>query len=135
VETNSLCLTTRNGREHDFPVYDNDAEAAARFYAETFPDSAVGAVLSAPSDYPSGKKGDVLTVEFTVAGVSCIGLNGSPAFKHNEAFSFQIATDDQQMISWRPTATGTPLSAMEARRVRAAGARTWASPGKSRRAC
>ena len=76
--------------------YDKDAEAAARFYAETFPGSAVGAVHRAPSDYPSGKKGDVLTVEFTVAGVPCIGLNGGPAFKHNEAFSFQIATDDQQ---------------------------------------
>ena len=69
--------------------------AAARFYAETFPDSTVGAVHRAPGDYPSGKKGDVLTVEFKVAGVSCIGLNGGPAFKHNEAFSFQIATDDQ----------------------------------------
>src|SRR6202795_4453121 len=76
--------------------YDKDAEAAARFYAETFPDSAVGAVHRAPSNYPSGKKGDVLTVEFTVAGVPCMGLNGGPAFKHNEAFSFQIATDDQQ---------------------------------------
>jgi predicted 3-demethylubiquinone-9 3-methyltransferase (glyoxalase superfamily) len=76
--------------------YDKDAEAAARFYAETFPDSAVGAVYRAPSDYPAGKEGDVLTVEFTVAGVACIGLNGGPAFKHNEAFSFQIATDDQQ---------------------------------------
>ena len=76
--------------------YDKDAEAAARFYAETFPDSAVGAVHRAPSDYPSGKEGDVLTVEFTVAGVPCIGLNGGPAFKHREAFSFQIATDDQQ---------------------------------------
>ena len=76
--------------------YDKDAEAAARFYAETFPDSAVGAVHRAPSDYPSGKEGDVLTVEFTVAGIPCIGLNGGPAFKHNEAFSFQIATDDQQ---------------------------------------
>src|SRR5262249_55767325 len=75
--------------------YDKDAEAAARFYAETFPDSAVGAIHRAPSDYPSGKKGDVLTVEFKVAGVSCIGLNGGPAFQHNEAFSFQIATDDQ----------------------------------------
>jgi predicted 3-demethylubiquinone-9 3-methyltransferase (glyoxalase superfamily) len=75
--------------------YDGDAEAAARFYAETFPDSTVGAVHRAPGDYPSGKKGDVLTVEFKVAGVSCIGLNGGPAFKHNEAFSFQIATDDQ----------------------------------------
>ena len=76
--------------------YDKDAEAAARFYAETFPDSAVGAVLRAPSDYPSGKEGDVLTVEFTVAGVPCIGLNGGPMFKHSEAFSFQIATDDQE---------------------------------------
>src|SRR3979490_1025005 len=75
--------------------YDKDAEAAARFYAETFPDSAVGAVHRAPSDYPSGKKGDVLIVEFNVAGVSCVGLNGGPEFKHNEAFSFQIATDDQ----------------------------------------
>src|SRR4029077_18025476 len=70
--------------------YDKDAEAAARFYAKTFPDSAVGAVHRAPSDYPSGKKGDVLTVEFTVAGVPCLGLNGGPMFKHNEAFSFQI---------------------------------------------
>jgi predicted 3-demethylubiquinone-9 3-methyltransferase (glyoxalase superfamily) len=75
--------------------YDEDAEAAARFYAETFPDSAVGRVHHAPSDFPSGKKGDVLMVEFTVAGVPCIGLNGGPAFKHTEAFSFQIATDDQ----------------------------------------
>jgi len=75
--------------------YDKEAEAAARFYAETFPDSAVGAVHRAPNDYPSGKAGDVLTVEFTVAGVPCLGLNGGPAFKHNEAFSFQIATDDQ----------------------------------------
>jgi len=75
--------------------YDKDAEAAARFYAETFPDSTVSAVHRAPSDYPSGKKGDVLTVEFTVAGVPCLGLNGGPAFKHSEAFSFQIATDDQ----------------------------------------
>ena len=76
--------------------YDTDAEAAARFYAKTFPDSAVGAVQHAPSDYPGGKKGDVLTVEFTVAGVACLGLNGGPIFKHNEAFSFQIATDDQE---------------------------------------
>ena len=75
--------------------YDKDAEAAARFYAETFPDSAVHAVHRAPSDYPSGKAGDVLTVEFTVAGVPCIGLNGGPTFQHSEAFSFQIATDDQ----------------------------------------
>src|SRR6201746_6971 len=76
--------------------YDKDAEAAARFYAPTFPDSAVSAVHRAPSDYPSGKTGDVLTVEFTVAGVPCLGLNGGPMIKHSEAFSFQIATDDQQ---------------------------------------
>jgi predicted 3-demethylubiquinone-9 3-methyltransferase (glyoxalase superfamily) len=76
--------------------YDRDAEAAARFYAATLPDSAVGAVLRAPADYPGGgKKGDVLTVAFTVAGVPCLGINGGSAFKHTEAFSFQIATDDQ----------------------------------------
>ncbi len=75
--------------------YDKDAEAAAQFYAATFPDSFVGAVSRAPGDYPSGKEGDVLVVSFTVAGVACIGLNGGPAFRHNEAFSFQIATDDQ----------------------------------------
>ena len=66
--------------------YDKDAEAAARFYAETFPDSSVGAVFRAPSDYPSGKAGDVLTVEFTVAGIPCLGLNGGPMFKQSEAF-------------------------------------------------
>ena len=76
--------------------YDKDAEAAAHFYAKTFPDSAVGAVQHAPSDYPGSKKGDVLTVEFTVLGVACLGLNGSPIFKHSEAFSFQIATQDQE---------------------------------------
>jgi len=75
--------------------YDRDAEAAARFYAATFPDSAVGAVIRAPGDYPSGRKGDVLVVEFTVCGVACIGLNGGPAMKHSEAFSFQISTADQ----------------------------------------
>ncbi len=75
--------------------YDGDAEDAARFYAKTFPDSSVGAVLSAPGDFPSGKKGDVLTVEFTVMGIPCLGLNGGPTFKHNEAFSFQVATADQ----------------------------------------
>jgi predicted 3-demethylubiquinone-9 3-methyltransferase (glyoxalase superfamily) len=75
--------------------YDKDAEAAARFYAATFPDSAVGAILRAPGDYPAGKEGDVLTVEFTIAGIPCLGLNGGPAFKHSEAFSFQIATEDQ----------------------------------------
>ena len=75
--------------------YDKDAEAAANFYAATFPDTKVTAVHRAPSDYPSGKKGDVLTVEFMVAGIPCIGLNGGPVFKQTEAFSFQIATDDQ----------------------------------------
>lgn len=75
--------------------YDGDAVDAANFYAKTFPDSSVGTVLRAPGDYPDGKQGDVLTVEFTVAGIPCIGLNGGPHFKHSEAFSFQIATDDQ----------------------------------------
>jgi 2-polyprenyl-6-hydroxyphenyl methylase/3-demethylubiquinone-9 3-methyltransferase len=75
--------------------FDNDAEGAARFYAETFPDSSVGAVMRAPGDYPSGKKGDVLTVEFTVLGIPCIGLNGGPTFQQTEAFSFQVATADQ----------------------------------------
>ncbi|WP_284776947.1 VOC family protein [Agrobacterium sp. lyk4-40-TYG-31] len=76
--------------------YDKEAEAAARFYAEVFPDSTVGKVHHAPGDYPSGKQGDVLMVEFTVAGVACVGLNGGPVFKHNEAFSFQISTDTQE---------------------------------------
>jgi 2-polyprenyl-6-hydroxyphenyl methylase/3-demethylubiquinone-9 3-methyltransferase len=75
--------------------YDRDAEAAARFYAETFPNSSVGAVHRAPGDNPSCKEGDVLTVEFTVMGIPCLGLNGGPAFKHDEAFSFQVATVDQ----------------------------------------
>src|SRR5919106_6426180 len=85
IAKNTICLW-----------YDDGAEDAARFYAETFPDSAVGAIHRAPGDYPSGKEGDVLTVEFTVADVPCIGLNGGPVFKHNEAFSFQIATEDQE---------------------------------------
>jgi predicted 3-demethylubiquinone-9 3-methyltransferase (glyoxalase superfamily) len=85
VAKNTICLW-----------YDRDAEAAARFYAETFPDSAIRTVNRAPGDYPSGKAGDVLTVEFTVAGIPCLGLNGGPAFKQSEAFSFQIATDDQE---------------------------------------
>jgi len=76
--------------------FDKDAEEAARFYAATFPDSTVKAVHRAPSDFPDGRKGDVLTVEFTVVGIPCIGLNGGPAFRHSEAFSFQIATDDQE---------------------------------------
>jgi 2-polyprenyl-6-hydroxyphenyl methylase/3-demethylubiquinone-9 3-methyltransferase len=75
--------------------YDRDAEAAARFYAATFPDSRVDAVYTAPGAFPSGKKGDVLTVDFTVFGIPCIGLNGGPMFKHTEAFSFQVATKDQ----------------------------------------
>jgi len=84
VSKNTICLW-----------YDGDAEDAANFYAATFPDSSVGRVYRAPGDYPDGKKGNVLTVDFTVAGIPCIGLNGGPQFKHNEAFSFQIATDDQ----------------------------------------
>ncbi|SFB12684.1 Glyoxalase superfamily enzyme, possibly 3-demethylubiquinone-9 3-methyltransferase [Pseudomonas sp. NFIX10] len=75
--------------------YDGDAQEAAQFYAKTFPDSAVNAVHQAPGDYPSGKEGDVITVDFTVIGIPCIGLNGGPVFKHSEAFSFQIATEDQ----------------------------------------
>ncbi|RUY53658.1 VOC family protein, partial [Mesorhizobium sp. M7A.F.Ca.CA.001.14.1.1] len=76
IPKNTICLW-----------FDKDAEAAARFYAETFPDTSVGAVHRAPSDFPSGMKGDVLTVEFTVAGIPCIGLNGGSTFKQNEAFS------------------------------------------------
>jgi len=75
--------------------YDGSAEDAARFYADTFPDSSVGNVHRAPGDFPSGEQGDVLTVEFTVMGIPCLGLNGGPAFTHNEAFSFQVATVDQ----------------------------------------
>lgn len=75
--------------------YDKHAEEAARFYCATFPDSFVGAVHKAPSDFPGGKQGDALLVEFTVLGIACVGLNGGPAFKHNESFSFQVATGDQ----------------------------------------
>ena len=85
IAKNTICLW-----------YDKDAEEAARFYAATFPDSKVIAVHKAPSDYPSGKAGDVITVDFTVMGIPCMGLNGGPTFKHNEAFSFQVATDDQK---------------------------------------
>ena len=85
IPKNTICLW-----------YDTDALDAATFYAETFPDSAVGAVHRAPADFPSGKEGDVLTVEFTVLGIPCVGLNGGKAFKQTEAFSFQIATDDQE---------------------------------------
>lgn len=76
--------------------FNNTAEEAAHFYARTFPDSAVTKVNRAPADYPAGKRGDVLTVEFTVAGIPCIGLNGGPEFQHSEAFSFQISTEDQE---------------------------------------
>jgi 2-polyprenyl-6-hydroxyphenyl methylase/3-demethylubiquinone-9 3-methyltransferase len=75
--------------------YDGTAVDAAKFYAATFPDSAVGTIFRAPGDYPAGKEGEVLTVEFTVLGIPCLGLNGGPAFRHSEAFSFQVATDDQ----------------------------------------
>ncbi|OUC15773.1 MAG: hypothetical protein B0A82_05080 [Alkalinema sp. CACIAM 70d] len=75
--------------------YDGSAEEAAQFYAATFPDSAIEAVYRAPGDFPSGKEGDVLTVQFTVMGIPCLGLNGGPTFQHNEAFSFQVATTDQ----------------------------------------
>ncbi|MGQ3211022.1 VOC family protein [Shinella sp.] len=85
MEKNTICVW-----------YYKDAEAAARFYAETFPDSSVGAVIRTPGDYPEGKQGDVLVVEFTVAGIPCIGLNGGPTFKQSEAFSFQISTEDQE---------------------------------------
>ncbi|WP_313660374.1 VOC family protein [Acinetobacter variabilis] len=85
IAKNTICLW-----------YDHDAEEAARFYAEIFPDSSVGAIVLAPGDYPSGKEGDVITVNFTVLGIPCIGLNGGPEFKHNEAFSFQVATQDQE---------------------------------------
>ena len=75
--------------------YDHNAEEAAQFYAKTFPDSAIRGVQRAPGDYPDGKEGAVLVVEFTVLGIPCIGLNGGPHFKHNEAFSFQVGTRDQ----------------------------------------
>ena len=84
ISKNTICLW-----------YDRDAEEAAHFYARTFPDSSVGAVRTAPSDFPGGKAGAVLTVEFTVCGVPCLGLNGGAMFRQSEAFSFQIATDDQ----------------------------------------
>ena len=107
--------------------YNGDAEEAARFFASTFPDSSVRAVHLAPGDYPSGKKGDVLTVEFTVMGIPCLGLNGGPAFKHTEAFSFQVATATRP----RPIVTGTHSSITAAKRAHAAGARiNGACPGR-----
>jgi len=84
IPKNTICLW-----------FDGTAEEAAHFYARTFPDSRVQAVLRAPGDFPDGKEGDVLTVDFTVCGIPCVGLNGGPAFPQTEAFSFQIATDDQ----------------------------------------
>lgn len=77
-------------------MFDKDAETAANFYAATFPESSVTAVYRAPSDYPSGKEGDVLTVAFTVCGIPCVGVNGGPSFEPSMAFSFQIATDNQE---------------------------------------
>jgi predicted 3-demethylubiquinone-9 3-methyltransferase (glyoxalase superfamily) len=121
VAKNTICLW-----------YDKDAEIAARFYAETFPESAMGAVHRAPADYPSGKAGDVLTVEFTVAGIPCIGLNGGPVFRHNEAFSFQIATDDQVETDrlWNAIVGNAD------RKAPAAGAKiAGASRGRSHHAC
>jgi predicted 3-demethylubiquinone-9 3-methyltransferase (glyoxalase superfamily) len=85
ISKNTICLW-----------FNKDAQDAANFYAATFPNSSVSAVHHAPGDFPSGKKGDVLTVDFTVLGVPCMGLNGGPAFKHSEAFSFQVATDSQE---------------------------------------
>lgn len=85
IPKNTICLW-----------FDKGAEEAAAFYAATFPESKVNKVFYAPGDFPGGKKGDALTVDFTVCGVPCMGLNGGPMFKQSEAFSFQIATDDQE---------------------------------------
>jgi len=85
IAKNTICLW-----------YNGDAEEAANFYAKTFPDSSVDAVHRAPGDYPAGHEGDVLTVQFTVLGIPCLGLNGGPTFPHTNAFSFQVATDDQE---------------------------------------
>jgi predicted 3-demethylubiquinone-9 3-methyltransferase (glyoxalase superfamily) len=76
--------------------YEYDAEEAARFYTQIFPNSSLGAIHRAPADYPNGKAGATLTVEFTVAGIPCMGINGGPMFKHSEAFSFQISTENQE---------------------------------------
>ncbi|MEH6435178.1 VOC family protein [Massilia sp. DD77] len=84
ISKNTVCLW-----------FNKDAQEAAEFYASIFPDTAVTAVHRAPGDYPAGKEGEVLTVEFTVMGIPCLGLNGGDGFKHNEAFSFQVATEDQ----------------------------------------
>ena len=84
IAKNTICLW-----------FDREAEQAARFYAETFPDSTVSEIVRAPADFPSGRAGDVLTVRFTVLGIPCLGLNGGPVFHHSEAFSFQVTTEDQ----------------------------------------
>jgi hypothetical protein len=121
IAKNTICLW-----------YDKDAEAAARFYCEIFPDSRVSAVHRAPGDYPAGKEGDVLTVDFTVAGIPCIGLNGGPASSTTRPSRFR----SPPTIRKKPTATGTPSSAMAARKAPAAGARTNGGfPGRSLRAC
>ena len=85
IPKNTICLW-----------FNNDAHDAAKFYAATFPNSKVTAMHKAPADYPMGKAGDILTVEFTVMGIPCIGLNGGTMFKHSEAFSFQVATENQK---------------------------------------
>lgn len=111
-----------------FLWFDKDALDAARFYAATFPNSEVTAVHKAPADCPSGKAGDVLIVEFTVLGIPCLGLNGGPAFRHSEAFSFQIATDDQAETD----RTGTRSFATADRKALAVGARiAGVYPGRS----
>lgn len=84
IAKNTICLW-----------FDREVEQAARFYAETFPDSAVDEIVRAPADFPSGRAGDVLTVRFTVLGIPCLGLNGGPSFRHSEAFSFQVTTENQ----------------------------------------
>lgn len=121
VSKNRICLW-----------FDGTALEAAQFYAASIPDSAVGEVFRAPSDYPSGKQGDVLTVAFTVAGIPCVGLNGGPSFPHSEAFSFQIATDDQHETDrlWNAIVGNGGQE-------RACGwcKDKWACPGRSRRAC
>jgi predicted 3-demethylubiquinone-9 3-methyltransferase (glyoxalase superfamily) len=88
-------MTTRTPETRICLWYDHNAQEAAEFYARTFPGSSVGALQYAPADYPGGKSGDVLVVEFTVLGLPCIGLNGGPMFRHSEAFSFQVSTVDQ----------------------------------------
>jgi predicted 3-demethylubiquinone-9 3-methyltransferase (glyoxalase superfamily) len=94
--------------------FNKDAQDAARFYAATFPNSEVTAIHKAPADFPGGKEGEILTVEFTVCGIACVGINGGPQFKHSEAFSFQIATDTQEETDryWKAiVSNGGPESA------------------------